>query len=320
MAKVSVIIPVYNGDRYLAEAIDSVLNQSYGDREIIIVDDGSTDNTRRVIRSYGKQIYCTSQQNQGVASSRNLGLEVATGEYIAFLDQDDLFLPHKLAAQVAILDRQPEVGIVNSGWNIIDATGQVVAAVQPWRRSPQLNQADLIVWKPVFLGAMLFRRSWLERIGGFNTQLQQTPDVDLVLRLVALGCTVDWVRQTTVNYRQHESNASNDTLKQAQELEQMLQQFFNQPDLAPEIKILESDSCYQSLIWSAWRLYHTGYLAEAINYLEKSFTYSSKYPTEIVLSWIESFKSYAAEYGCQIDVYALCNSPEWKKMMKQYVL
>ena len=124
MIRVSVIIPAYNGDRYISAAIDSVLAQTYGKYEIIVVDDGSTDNTSEVIKQYGDRVNYLSQSNQGVAASRNLGLAAARGEYIAFLDQDDVFLPHKLSTQVALLDRDSALGIVNSGWQIVDERGE----------------------------------------------------------------------------------------------------------------------------------------------------------------------------------------------------
>jgi glycosyltransferase involved in cell wall biosynthesis len=319
MTTVSVIIPAYNGDRYIKEAIDSVLAQTYPNYEIIVVDDGSTDNTRSIIQSYGNKINYISQENQGVAAARNRGLKLAQGEYIAFLDQDDFFLPDKLATQLLLLESKSSLSLVNSGWQIVDEEGKVLAAVEPWQKLPILDLAGLIVWKPVFLGAMLFRRSWLEHCGGFDLSWQQTPDVDLVMRLALLGGQADWVKQATVCYRQHQSNASRNAIFQAQELDAMLGQFFGQSDLLPIVKELEHPSRYQSLVWSAWRLYHNGYLAEMANYLAKSLIYSHRYRTQTVLHWIESFKNYAAEYGSQIDVYSLSNSEEWKKLIQKSV-
>ncbi|MEL6927407.1 MAG: glycosyltransferase family A protein [Cyanobacteria bacterium J06600_6] len=323
MVKVSVIIPAYNGDRYLGEAIDSVLRQTYQDYEIIIVDDGSTDNTAQVAQQYGDSVRYLNQRNQGVAASRNFGLAAALGDYLAFLDQDDLFLPHKLAKQVELLDRDADLGIVNSGWQICqgddlpESLSSEEAAVQPWQQIPDLSAANLIVWKPVFLGAMLFRRSWLERVGGFDTALEQTPDVDLVMRLAKIGCPAAWVEQITVIYRQHEANASKNSLLQAQELNQITANFFSQSSLTPEIKTLEAQSRYQSLIWSAWRLHETGYLKAMRDYLQKSQVYSPKYPTEIPLSWLESFKNYSAEYGKQFNVDRLITSPEWQSLLAE---
>ncbi|MGL5832280.1 MAG: glycosyltransferase family 2 protein [Waterburya sp.] len=330
VVKVSVVIPAYNGDRYLGAAIDSVLGQTYQDYEIIVVDDGSTDNTAQVVKQYGKTVRYLSQTNQGVAASRNLGLAAAMGDYIAFLDQDDLFLPHKLSSQVALLDRDDQLGMVNSGWQIYreevvsdrnaEKQAETEAAVKPWQQIPQLTATNLIIWKPVFLGAMLFRRNWLERAGGFNTTLEQTPDVDLVMRLAKIACPAAWVEQVTVKYRQHETNASHDALRQAQELNQITADFFTQSSLAPEIKILEAQSRYQSLIWGAWRLHQTGYLTEMSDCLRESQAYSDQYPTKIPLDWLESFKNYSAEYGQQFDVNTLIASREWQSLVHQCLL
>ncbi|HHP7230393.1 MAG TPA: glycosyltransferase family 2 protein [Xenococcaceae cyanobacterium] len=317
---VSVIIPAYNGALYIAAAIESVLAQNYHDYEIIVVDDGSTDNTKAIVTSYGDRINYLHQENQGVAQARNLGLEAANSKYIAFLDQDDFFLPHKLSEQVATLEQDASIGLVNSGWDIVNSQGKKLAAVEPWHNLPQLDLASLIIWKPVFLGAMLFRRSWLDRCGNFDSTLEQTPDVDLVLRLAGMGCSATWVKRVTVAYRQHEQNASKNTALQAQELDQILARFFNNCDLPPKVKALESESRYQSLVWSAWRLYDQGNWQEMTNYLAKSLSYTNKYPTETVMHWIESFKQYASEYSSPIDVYRLCNAPEWQALIRKYLL
>ena len=319
MVKVSVIIPAYNGDRYIEAAIAGVLSQTYTDYEIIVVDDGSTDLTPQIVGQYGDRIRYFSQANQGVAASRNLGLAKARGEYIAFLDQDDVFLPHKLASQVNLLDRYSSLGIANSGWQIVDRDGIFQSAVEPWQQIPDLNTANLIIWKPVFLGAMLFKRSWLEQTEGFDPSLEQTPDVDLVIRLAGMGCKADWVEETTVKYRQHAANASKNTLLQSQELDSILERFFARSDLPPEIKKLEADSRYQSLVWSAWRLQQTDKLTEMSDYLYKSANYSQKYPTEIVLDWIESFKNYSAEYGTKIDISELTASSCWKNLIQKHL-
>ena len=317
MIRVSVIIPAYNGDRYISAGIDSVLAQTYSEYEIIVVDDGSTDNTSEVVKQYGDRVNYLSQTNQGVAASRNLGLAAARGEYIAFLDQDDVFLPHKLSTQVALLDRDSALGMINSGWQIVDERGKLKAAVQPWQQIPHLTQANLLIWKPVFLGAMLFRRTWLERSKGFDTSLSQTPDVDLVMRLAAIGCPAAWVEQTTVQYRQHDANASKNTLLQARELNAITARFFTRSNLSPKLKTLEAESRYQSSIWSAWRLHQTEHLSEMSSYLYESQSYSQKYPTEMILSWIQSFKDYSAEYGNEFDVAALTASSQWQSLIHQ---
>lgn len=315
MTKVSVIIPAYNGDRYIAGAIESVLQQTYRDYEIIVVDDGSNDRTPQILEIYGDRLRCFTQKNQGVAAARNKGLEVATGEYIAFFDQDDYFLPEKLSLQVALLDRDRELAFVNSGWQIVDRQGEGISAVEPWHNLPKLDAAGIIIWKPVFLGAMLFRRDWLAQSGGFDTTLVQTPDVDLVMRLALQGAKADWVKQVTVCYRQHSSNASLNSIEQARELELLLDRFFSKNNLGDEIKLLENKSRYQSLVWSAWRLYHTGNFREMARYLEKSLKYRDWNKTfiETSFNWLEYFKNYSSEYGFELDVYDLTSNLEWKK-------
>ena len=100
LPKISVIIPVYNGQNYLREAIDSVFTQTYKNYEMIVVDDGSTDKTWEMIQSYGSHLYGIQKENGGVASALNCGIRHASGEYIAWLSHDDLFLPNKLERQV----------------------------------------------------------------------------------------------------------------------------------------------------------------------------------------------------------------------------
>ena len=126
MPHVSVIIPAYNCDRYISKAIASVFEQTYTDYELIVVDDGSTDDTAQLIRSYGDRLNYIYQTNQGVAQARNSGLAAAQGQYIAFLDQDDLFLPYKLASQVTLLEQNLSLGMANSGWQIVNERGEEI--------------------------------------------------------------------------------------------------------------------------------------------------------------------------------------------------
>jgi glycosyltransferase involved in cell wall biosynthesis len=106
---VSCIVPVFNGERYLAEALDSVLGQTYRALEVIVVDDGSTDGTPAVVRTFGARVRCVTQPNAGLAAARNRGLAAATAELVAFLDADDLWLPEKIACQMERFRAHPEL-------------------------------------------------------------------------------------------------------------------------------------------------------------------------------------------------------------------
>lgn len=318
--RVSAIIPAYNGVPYITQAVESVFNQTYTDYEIIVVDDGSTDDTLKVLEPYFDRIRYLYQENQGVATARNRGFQIARGEFIVFLDQDDFFLPDKLAVQVAHLEANPSLGLVNSGWQIVDERGKEIGGLEPWQVIDNLDLRGWVLWKPVFLGAMMFRHEWLARSGGFDTKLQQAPDVALTLALALMGCPSDWVRQYTVAYRQHDANTSLNSLQQAQEMELVLDEFFHQPNLPVEVKQLESQSRYLSLVWNAWRLYHTGNIVEMADYLEKAFNYRINSPMATVLHWIECFKTCALQYGYEIDTYALSNCDQWKSLMKRCVV
>jgi glycosyltransferase involved in cell wall biosynthesis len=313
--QVSVIIPAYNGANYIQQAIESVLTQTYQNWELIIIDDGSTDNTRQIVQQYGDQLRYFSQENQGVAAARNRGILEAKGEFIAFLDQDDWFLADKLAAQVAGFDAQPSLGLVHSGWQIVNQTGAAIYDMELWHSLPDLSLAAWVLWKPVFLGAMMFRRSWLEFAGGFNCRYHQAPDVDLVLRLAVMGCKAAWVNQKTVFYRQHQDNASLNTLLQVRECQTILDRLFALPNLTDEIRALEHQARYNNLVWSAWRLYYTGKLADMASYLEKSLSMTPCSRTETVLNWIEYFQRYSQEYGHEFAADSLSQSQEWQNLM-----
>ncbi|MGF1497019.1 MAG: glycosyltransferase family 2 protein [Elainellaceae cyanobacterium] len=318
--RISVIIPTYNGDRYLDAALASVLAQTSPAAEIIAVDDGSTDGTRACLERYGDRLHCIYQENQGVAIARNRGVQAAQGEMIAFLDQDDLLRPDKLAQQGAVLADEPTLGFVSSGWQILDAVGSVKSEVRPWQDASDTDPSTWLIWKPVFLGAMLFRKAALEAVGGFDPRFQQTSDVDLVLRLVATGWPWRWTPVPTVGYRQHDTNASRNVSQQAQELERVLDHLFGQPNLSDTMRQLEADSRYQSYVWSAWRFYANGDLAGMKTALEKSVGQTSLLSSEVILDWVRQFKFYAHEYGDRFDAHQLSETPAWKQLISRVLL
>ena len=121
--KVSVIIPTFNRGNYVAQAIDSVLQQTEKDIEVIVVDDDSTDNTREIVESYQDKVHYIHTEHGGPAHARNVGLKNAQGEYIAFLDSDDLYFPYKVKLQVSLLKKYPEIGMVCTELSAFDDDG-----------------------------------------------------------------------------------------------------------------------------------------------------------------------------------------------------
>jgi len=166
--KVSVVMSVYNGERYLREAIDSILCQTYTDFEFIIVDDGSQDDTPRILSGYkDKRIrVITNQSNIGLTKSLNKGIALAKAKYIARMDADDISLPTRLERQVVILDNYPEISVVSSWVIYIDKQGSqiVVRRVPPWERTRKIfHYENLIVH-----GAVMFRKPCFDLVGGYD--------------------------------------------------------------------------------------------------------------------------------------------------------
>ena len=313
--QVSVVIPTYNCDRYLPQAVESVLSQKRCDFELIIIDDGSTDNTQQVLRPYRDFLRYVYQNNQGVCLARNHGIKLAQGEFIAFLDADDFFLPGKLAAQLAIFDSQESLGIVHSGWQRVNAEGKLIIDVTPWQSYPELNLETWLKFKPVLPSAMMFRRQWLERISGFDPQFRVAEDVDLVLRLALAGCHAAWLQQITVCYRQHQQNAMTSGLSQAEYLTKLLDKFFQQTHIPKQIKLLENIVRYNTSVWIAWYLYESKQYLEMAEYLQQAWKYTPYLPVETVVWWVESFAEFSRSWGKNFDSEYLANLPAWQELL-----
>jgi glycosyltransferase involved in cell wall biosynthesis len=199
---VSCIVPVFNGERYLAEALDSILKQSYEPLEIIVADDGSTDGTREVVQRYGTRVRYLHQFNAGPVVARNLGLGAATGEFVAFLDADDLWHAEKLARQMARFDTRPELDVC-------------VAHVQNFW-VPELREEEerfrthrLSRPLPGYLTVtLLARRSLFEAVVPFNTALRHGDSADWFLRAAEHGAVIELLPDVLYYRRLHQTNRS----------------------------------------------------------------------------------------------------------------
>lgn len=180
--RVSVIIPAYNRAWCLPEAIDAVLAQTYRDYELIVVDDGSTDGTASILKTYGDKISRRRQTNRGVSAARNLGVQKARGELIAFLDSDDLWKPEKLARQVAFFDRHPDAMICQTE-EIWIRRGVRVNPKQRHRKPSGWIFEPSLALCLVSPSAVMMRRELLEKTGGFDETLPACEDYDLWLRV-----------------------------------------------------------------------------------------------------------------------------------------
>lgn len=186
---VSVVIPAYNAAWCVGKAIDSVLAQDFRDFEVIVVNDGSTDETASVLAGYGETIRVVNQVNGGLSNARNSGIREARGEFVAFLDADDWWLPGKLRQQVALMRQHPEVGFSSTTARVEDPEGNLV------------NVWSCAHWEGPFLAhlfgsnadvagsgsAVIARRKLFDRIGGFDETLRSLEDIDMWMRLAAVS-------------------------------------------------------------------------------------------------------------------------------------
>jgi glycosyltransferase involved in cell wall biosynthesis len=213
MPKVSVIVPTYNRSHFVCDAIDSILNQTFKDFEVITVDDGSTDNTQGVLQKYGSRLYYIYQQNHGLPAARNTGIEAAKGEYIAFLDDDDLWFPEKLEKQVKFLDANPDIGLVHAFTEVVDERGLLLAEetknrLKQYKKSMQLGYTygGISRMGIMFMSSVMVRKSCLELVGYFDSTLDcGREDWDFALRF-ALKYRIATLLEPLVKYRLHQSS------------------------------------------------------------------------------------------------------------------
>ena len=211
---VSIVMPAYNRERYLADAIDSVLAQTYTQWELIVVDDGSTDSTAAIGQSYANRfpgrVIFVSQKNGGPTAARNNAIRRSSGKLIAFLDSDDLWVPTKLERQVRAWDSGGDIAFVYTGYEMVDGAGASLRVVRP---DPRF-QGDIreLLWttENEILGpTMMIEREKMFRVGLFDQRLKGPENLDLRLKLANLG-RVAFVDETLYRYRKHGASLTDD--------------------------------------------------------------------------------------------------------------
>jgi glycosyltransferase involved in cell wall biosynthesis len=183
MPRISAIIPAYNGvSRFLDQAIRSVLAQTYGDRELIVVDDASTDDTSRLVLRFPQARYFRRGQNGGQAAARNDGADLATGEFLAFLDQDDLWEPTFLAEALAGLDADSRAALIHADGYQVDESDRILEYDAAMKHTRSITQ-QLRGGHDAATSGSLVRRACFDSVGGYDPELRVWEDIDLAIRL-----------------------------------------------------------------------------------------------------------------------------------------
>jgi len=210
---VSVVIPCYNHAHFLEQAIESVLTQSYRDFEIIVVDDGSTDDTAEVVRKYSPVCYIY-QENSGLSAARNTGLRHSRGEFLVFLDADDRLLPDALETGVRCMREHPECAFVSGHCRVIDSNGAILSSPRQLQVEHEhylkLLRGGSYIWCPA---TVFYQRRIFDFVRGFDTALKRLEDYELYLRITK-DFPVYSHKQVVAEYRRHGSNMSRDVSAQ----------------------------------------------------------------------------------------------------------
>jgi len=234
---VSVVIPVFNQERFIGEAIESVLSQTYPRIELIVVDDGSTDSTRDVIERYRDRLVYLHQANAGASVALNVGIRHAHGELVGWLSSDDVYFPGKVALQVEQFAREPEIGLSYTDFEVIDGRGSVLRTVHsPYFVDRREFTRRMILGNFVNGSSVLVKRAVLEAVGPFDPELRYHADGNMWLRILKRD-RFGHVPQTLLKYRTHPGAASRNT----REMHRYRQIYFNKiwetysaADLFPE--------------------------------------------------------------------------------------
>lgn len=282
--RVSVIIPTASveGDgASLPTTIESVYQQTFADFEIIVIDDSSTGELRSLLTTEYPSIRYLHQPSSGIVAAYNHGLEVAEGEFITFLKAPELFLPNKLAQQVACFEQKAgSLEMVFSSWkttsgfwdNNINLAS--IQSVLQGREGLHGFHGWMLptLWQFIRTSTILFRRSWVQRYGGFNPQLsQQAATLDLLLNLSLRGAAAVWLEQPTICSLEPQPLTVERIYQMAAESEQLLQNYFSRPSIKPWMRPLESLAYTQTFQWLTGLIFDEPQKAKFIHYYHRYF-------------------------------------------------
>ncbi len=274
MPKVSVIIPAYNSIQYLPETLESVLQQTFTDFEVLIINDGSSDNTVEWASGLkDPRVKLISQENQGLSGARNTGIFNAQADYIAFLDADDLWEPTKLAKQVSCLDKHPEVGLVHAWMALVDVGGKSTGRVLKSSVEGCAWQ-QIVQWNTIACPSVMVRRCCFDQVGVFDRSLRSVEDWDMWIR-IAVEYPFAVINEPLAYYRQVPNSMSKNCQVMEEAFHQVIEKTFQS---APSESVYLKNRSYSyanlCLAWKALQSSHNYKLA--IDYQRRAIAHNSQ--------------------------------------------
>lgn len=265
---VSIVIPCFNGGEFVAETIQSVLSQTYENLELIVVNDGSTDNSTEVIKCFhDNRLVYIYQKNQGLSAARNTGIRHAKGEYLTFLDADDLFMSDKISNQLAFLDQNKEYGLVAQGFTRTDQRGKFL--YHSIEKARKINLTDLVQSSQFPVHTALIRKEWIDRVGFFDTSLRAAEDWDYYCRLGIEGCKMYKQSISECTYRLLDNAMTTNAPRQTNMLLKVVEKTFSNPKLPTHLQPLKKKALWNTYLTGASRCLALNYFEEAIFYLKQ---------------------------------------------------
>lgn len=254
---VSVITPTRNRPELLAEAIASVLAQSFSDFEMLVVDDGSHPPAQAVVARFADpRLRYIFQRHAGRSAARNRALATALGEFIAFLDDDDLYHPEKLALETAFLQAHPDIDILGSGYRLLEKQNQELSTVQPWEFKAHLNRENCLFDCPLITCSVLIRRSALQRLDHcFDARFDMAEDADFFMRLLLSGARFAWLKEVLCDYRLLHDHSPLILLDIYRTHRAVLEKQFANTSLPEDVAAQRSDIFLHHTLKIAWRAF-----------------------------------------------------------------
>jgi len=288
---VSVIVPTHNRAHLVAEAVDSVLAQTFGNLEVIVIDDGSTDNTLEVLQTFSdSRIRVIRQNNLGISGARNTGIRAARGKYIAFLDSDDIWLPELLATEVPVLEERPEIDIVYAKAQAMDAAGnpkpQTLGTTE---RFPGEYLRSMLYGFFGCLPTTILRRECFDSVGLFDESLKGRVDWDMFLRMSQYH-RFRFINRVLARYRFHEGRTTGPKSPVFREVTQnhitVLDTFFAQPELSEDILSFKNTAYRNAYLAAGMQFLNTGNRREAISCFVHAMQHGSILETPLRILWL----------------------------------